>query len=335
MRVYQRQGTVADLPMIFTFSGAADCLQVRILNSDQSVRVGWTEFTNGGNFTFPHGGWYFVQVRAISGNRAGTVAMLDYVGIGDVYVTAGQSNSVFYGESPQKTATGRVSYYDGVDWVLCQDALQRITPGATGGAPWCLLGDIMVSNYNVPIAFAPVGWPGTAISQWQKNAGNAPGESGSLYTRLMRTVRFFGARGVKAVLWHQGESDVGITDSTTYKNSLFNLIVGSREEAGYGVPWFVSRATYPWDWSVSSLPAWQTYSENGNPLRIQAVENARVQIRQGQEATVGQDVNAVYYGPDTDQAGMSYRFGELHFNNVGLASVAQAWFNSIHPIIAR
>jgi len=335
MRVYQRQGTVADVPVSVGLSGGADCLQLRVLNADRSVRVGWTEFTNNQNFRFPHGGWYVVEIRAIAGNKTGQVAALDHIGIGDVYVTAGQSNAVFYGESPQKTATGRVAYFDGTDWTLCQDPLQRITPGATGGAPWCLLGDIMVNNYNVPIAFAPVGWPGTTISQWQQGAGSSPGASGELYARLMRTLRHFGANGVRAVLWQQGESEVGITSGETYKVSLLNLVVGSRQEVNYPVKWFVSRSTFPWDWVNSPLASWQAYSEYVNPQRIQAVENARVQIRLAQEAACGGDVNAVYLGPDTDQAGIAYRYGELHFNNQGIASVGQAWFNSIHPVIAR
>lgn len=334
MRVYQRQGATADVSVSVGLSGASDCLQARVLNSDQSIVVPWTNVVDG-KLRIPNGGWYYVQVRAIANNTAGSVGMLDFVGVGEVFVTAGQSNSTFYGESPQKTASGKVVYFDGAEWQICQDPLKRVDPDAPGGAPWCLLGDMMASAYNVPVAFAPTGWGGTSITQWQKNASGSPGAPGALYARLMQIVQYFGPGGVRAVLWHQGESDVNAMDSWTYATHLLNIVQGTREAVNHPVSWFVSRATYPHDWGSSQAHNWQVISSQGNSARIQVLDAARLQIRAGQEAIVQQDGNGVYYGPDTDLLGTDYRYDGVHFSNYGLSVTAQAWFNVIHPIISR
>jgi hypothetical protein len=52
-----------------------------------------------------------------------------------------------------------------------------------------------------------------------------------------------GPRGFRAVLWHQGESDVGMS-ADDYANRLGNLIRSSRQAAAWDIPWFVARVSY-------------------------------------------------------------------------------------------
>src|SRR5262249_33214233 len=134
------------------------------------------------------------------------VGTVDNVGSGEVFITAGQSNAGFWGQPVQRSATGKVSYYDGSAWLPCSDPVD-LGDGGTGGAPWCLFGDMLVSKADVPVGIVPVAYGGTPISAWLPNARSKNGIR--LYGRLAMRLQTLGLHGVRGILWHQGESDVG------------------------------------------------------------------------------------------------------------------------------
>ena len=55
------------------------------------------------------GGWYRLDVRAASAGKAVAQATVERVGVGEVFVIAGQSNSANHGAEKQASKTGRVS----------------------------------------------------------------------------------------------------------------------------------------------------------------------------------------------------------------------------------
>ena len=61
-----------------------------------------------GRLTLPAGGWYQVTVRARTGTRMIAEQLVDKVGVGEVFVTAGQSNSANFGNPQQKAKDERV-----------------------------------------------------------------------------------------------------------------------------------------------------------------------------------------------------------------------------------
>jgi hypothetical protein len=67
------------------------------------------------------GGFYRVEIKAT--NPVGQLRFLSvqHVGVGKVFVIAGQSNSTNYGEVPQTTQTGMVTSFSGNEWVLAND----------------------------------------------------------------------------------------------------------------------------------------------------------------------------------------------------------------------
>ena len=59
------------------------------------------------------GGWYRLEVRATSGGKPVAQACVGHVGVGEVFVVAGQSNAANHGAEKQTTRTGRVAAFDG------------------------------------------------------------------------------------------------------------------------------------------------------------------------------------------------------------------------------
>lgn len=120
----------------------------------------WTVLARGneivnGNFTgklsLRAGGWYAVSVRARRGDIVIAEQKIEKVGVGDVYITAGQSNSANFGNPRQEAKDDRVIYYNGKDFVPAKDPI----PGACGdnGSPWPLLGDLIATSQRGPGMF--------------------------------------------------------------------------------------------------------------------------------------------------------------------------------------
>jgi hypothetical protein len=128
------------------------------------------------------------------------------------------------------------------------------------------------------------------------------------FPRLEWAVRVVGSNGARAVLWHQGESDsIDRTTAETYAARLRAVIGGSRDAAGWDIPWLVAR--------VSFHPA-------PRPEEMRAVVK-------GQEDVVGS--KCIFQGPTTDDMlGEQWRAPDLvHFNGAGLVEHGTRWARAI------
>ena len=183
------------------------------------------------------GGWYTLEVRALNNGKEVAHSTIDHVGVGEVFVGAGQSNSTNCGEFKIHQLSNKVATFSGTDWRLADDPQPGThdagLPGCTGGSFWPAFGDAMYEKYHVPIGVAVTGHSGTSINQWQ------PG--GELFLWTVGRMDELGREGFRAVLWHQGESDVSMK-SEEYRRKLAALITESRKAAGWDVPWFVARS---------------------------------------------------------------------------------------------
>ncbi len=83
-----------------------------------------------GAVEMPAGGWWRLEVRVSQGGKQLALGSVAHVGIGEVFVIAGQSNSANHGQEKQTTQTRRVASFDGKAWRIAQ-ARALLPAGAT------------------------------------------------------------------------------------------------------------------------------------------------------------------------------------------------------------
>lgn len=306
-QVFQRGASdTARVPVRVGASAGVDAVEARVVRHEcREVLVDWIPLQSAGAgefegaFELPSGGWYVLQTRERT--AAGVFVReeaVERIGVGEVFICAGQSNAANSGQTPMKSLDDRVSSFDGVHWTPCEDP-QRGANGE-GGSPWPVLGDLLARNLDMPVAFASVAVGGTSVNFWQ------PGEDG--YERLQRAALALGVKGARAVLWHQGESDaLGGMPTEQYVQRLTNTITRIREDAGYDLPWFVAKVSFCPD-------HWDEHPE------------MRDAIRSAQQALW--DAGTALQGPDTDALRAPHYRSEdrIHFSELGLRVHAERWF---------
>lgn len=278
----------------------------------------------------PAGGWYRLEVRVTQDGTTLAETAVEHVGVGEVFVVAGQSNSANYGAEKQVTKTGRVASWDGQRWQLSNDP----QPGASGNGGSFLppLGDSLATRFNVPIGFVSCGIGATSVREWLPTGAQFPnpptiesrvqklpsGEwesRGEAFEMFIARMQPLGPRGFRAVLWHQGESDANQRDTTRtlagplYREYLSKVIRESRREIGWEAPWFVAQVSY-------HVPG----------------DEASPEIREAQ-ASLAKDGIALA-GPDSDSLKSEWREANghgVHFSGPGLRQHAVLWGEKVIP----
>jgi len=67
------------------------------------------------------GRFYRVEIKSTNTLGKPQSFTIQHVGVGEVFVIAGQSNSTNYGEIPHTTQTGMVTTFSGTEWSLAND----------------------------------------------------------------------------------------------------------------------------------------------------------------------------------------------------------------------
>lgn len=282
----------------------------------------------------PAGGWYRLNVRVTRGDKVLAENVVDRVGIGEIFVIAGQSNSANHGEEKQQSKSGKVVTFDGKSWRVCNDP----QPGASGSGGSFVppFGDAMAQRFNVPVGFVTCGIGATSVREWLPkgatfphpptltgNVTQRPGgdweSKGQAYDMFVSRMKALGPDGFRAVLWHQGESDANQSDATRtlpgklYREYLEKIIRDSRRDIGWDVPWFVAQASY-------HVPG----------------DEASAEIRAAQ-ASLWKDGVALE-GPDSDALKGEWREGGgkgVHFSGPGLREHAARWVDKVAPWLEK
>ena len=323
----------------FIEKGPPTSIEVKITGAGAGGNWGKIRATVTGSFfegktVVPAGGWYRIEVRALKGLVILGGCHIDHVGIGEVFVVAGQSNSANHGEERQNTITGLVSSFNKDNWQPAYDP----QPGAdgNGGSFMPAFGDTVAEKFGVPVGIVACGVGGTSVREWLPRGTVFPirpyteafisqREDGSWeatgvpFENMISRINKIGEEGFRAVLWHQGESDADqIPASYTLPGYLYwqymdRLITETRKRTGNNAPWFTAQATYH------------------NPSRQETPD-----IRAAQKALW--ESGLTLEGPDTDKLKGKLRDigGEgVHFSKEGLRIHAMLWFEKVCPWLER
>jgi hypothetical protein len=323
--VYQRNFDGSPIVAPLSVNNAGASLEYRVLNRSTGTSGSWLSFdTETGGVSRADvnldAGWYDVIVRNKS-TQAQT-QQIEKVGVGDVFVVAGQSNSEnFGGTNPGQIVDERVSAYNlRLDqWVLGKDP--QTNKGAYNldkGSPWSYFGNYYTQCTNVPIHIISVGWGNTRVEQWTPSFdGTLPGNGQGLVTTSLYVDRLQPAinqvknyNGARALFWHQGENDVSRGTGTQNYSAWLNTIINqTRSDIGDStLPWFVAL--------VSEI--------NGES------ESKRQPVLNGQIETIISNSN-VTVGSQTDKFLKVASLIEdgVHFSATGLDEHAKEWFNAL------
>ncbi|MET7259356.1 T9SS type A sorting domain-containing protein [Dyadobacter fermentans] len=309
------------------------------------------------------GGWYQLEARGVAnGGGTSSIATLARVGVGEVFVVAGQSNATGGDSNPN----GPAAAHDQVNSVNFQNVdpgTSTITPYSNvqlpcpefvhldanvktapfGNYAWCWgsFGDKIYEKLHVPVMIFNSGWSSTGVDNWKQTIDpNGVTTSAFGYTfpaglpfgHLRLALNYYIAQlGVRAVLWHQGESDnyleqPGDNTYNRYLSALWDVVNASRNVTGKpNLGWVVARAS--------------RFTVNGATRVSANVVNAQNEL-------INNDglYPYVFQGPETDPYySIEYRHDEVHFRGdgvtpspdgqiySGLISLAGFWADKITP----
>jgi len=185
----------------------------------------------------PAGGLYRLETglqlsgAAIEWSQRGD--MVHHLGVGDVWVIAGQSNSAGYGKAPvvDSPELGVHMFHARGAWQLAAHPLSDSTGSryaanrehANGShSPYLAFARFLRRRLGYPIGLIPAALGGSPISAW------APSLDGTLFRNAQAYVRDAGG-ACRGVLWYQGESDTGEGDREAYLGRFRELVAGFRE----------------------------------------------------------------------------------------------------------
>ncbi len=278
--VFQRNNTnQANVPITGNCPANATRIEARLLvrAGQNGGATGWQIIDvapDNGSFQgiLPNvtGGWYDLEVKAFdAGTEVGTI-QVERVGVGEVFVTAGQSNSWGGSFTLGQATDDRVSIVNSWSGItnpgvfdesqlpltfshanLGLDGMAGMAPGAPVFM-WGALGDRLTQRLGVPVLFFGASYPGSRSTDWfeavsgAEAAHNGDYQKNAPYRGLGATLAHYLKRtGMRAVLWHQGESDNYYRTYADYVSQIGAVIAKSRAQSGFdNLSWVVSRVSY-------------------------------------------------------------------------------------------
>jgi hypothetical protein len=226
-------------------------VQLRLVREDNSLPVtsalDWSDARTMANGTWkaalkkiPAGGLYRLETRYNpKSNPAGEWSprgdMRHFLGVGDLWVIAGQSNSAGYGRGPvvDPPTLGVHLFRNSEQWALATHPLNESTDtkhvvnreGANSGhSPYLHFGRLVQQQMGFPVGLVQTSLGGSPLIAWNPTET----EEAVLYENMLHCIELVGGK-VKGVLWYQGESDTGIAESATYEKRFVQAVQSWRK----------------------------------------------------------------------------------------------------------
>jgi hypothetical protein len=355
--VFQRNNSnISPIYIAGNYTTFADRIEARAVSRPmiptQGITTNWTTIQSNPSNGYYYGtlnvsgGWYDLEVRQWNGNTLLGTATLQRIGVGEIFLIAGQSNATGdeglrnqgnYGPMANDDRVSIVNYtvtyptnYGGVVLPRAEfshlDSTFNIAPFGVSAWCWGALGDTLTKRLNVPIAFFNGGWSGTGSNAWRESANDSTATPfnfitfprGMPYGNLRAALNFYIAQfGVRAVLWHQGETDnVQEVNRNTYGSNLKTIISKSREHSGKAnLAWVVSKVSRFKGFQITNSRTWQPVIDAQNDV-IGINGNAQTNY-----------TPQVFEGPSTDGLiGPNVRTSDsIHFVGNGHRILASVW----------
>ncbi len=319
------------------------------------------------------GGWYTLKIRTYKNAKLIDSTSLQRVGVGENFIIAGQSNAqgsardtdlssgakddrvnvanfynyfTFYNSSTTNKKIGEFN----TDFPFTEfsklDSQATIGPMGLSNYYWPRLGDMLTEKYNVPVSFINAAWLGTKMRNWYESSQTNPKPSqnpynpdlyysaGHPFINFKRSVELYGFKnGVRAILWHQGESDsfsfkndteeTKKAEATKYKNQLIDVIKNLRNQTGIEVPWLISEISF----AAGRVDGVCTSNYWDNNF-----------IQAQREVVTSSDLPQVFSGPNTDNVEIPRKNDEIaacvHFSPAAYEELATLWSDKINAAIS-
>lgn len=283
-----------------------------------------------------YSGWHKLEIRATLPDGSSVITQVNRVGVGEVFVVGGASNSMGMSNHGSKTASSNVISFNQVNKKLDNNGVTVVPDQPydfpffsryeaenaaypTGESAWCWgeLGDKIYQKTGCPVLFFNVGWAAANSADYRTNAEGNDAYNFFIehywpfrqpYTNVVNTLKYFTSwLGVRSILWAHGETDAEYTNHTQrqYVNNITYVINESRAAAGQNVNWAIAVGG-------ASL---------GSSTPTHPITHAQVEL--GTKPGLN-----TWLGPNTDTIQVPRHEG--HFANLqggiqGLSLAAEAW----------
>lgn len=278
------------------------------------------------------GGWYRLDVRTKT-RRSETIATVDRVGVGEVFIVVG--HSVAHG-GRTNLAGATDDRVNTIAWPTNSDAARKdyertadpqflppllgthfangVVPGPFGHGTyfWAQFAERVARAQDVPVLLLNAAFGGTSLEHWAKSARGERFEHSFVksalrmpYINLHHALRHYAAvTGVRAILADQGQNDWPEPDARKVFTNYLAFVEQARTDLGFPeLAVMVNRATPP-----GNKPA----------------------IRRAQERMI-REVPHCFAGPDYDTLAKADRYDGVHLSESGLPHAAQLWAESLTP----
>jgi len=225
-------------------------VQLRVMREeDSTVAVPWTSTEAKADGTWaqtidnvPVGGLYRIETRywqntTVPAEWSIHGDFVHHVGVGDVWIIAGQSNAAGYGRGPvvDPPRLGVHILKNDETWDIATHIMNETTRSQhpnieaanPGHAPYLAFGKALHDVLGYPIGLIQTSLGGSPLSQW--NPVENP--EGALWKNLMHCLQLAG-NASRGMVWYQGESDANLDVGPTYEKRFADFVRSLRQHLG-------------------------------------------------------------------------------------------------------
>ncbi len=255
-QILQQENGKADIRLSGSWAAGDDMgtptVYVRLVREDSGTVIRWWtpgEMAEGNRWSavltgIPAGGLYRLETCLAAENGAVIEwamrgDMVHHLGVGDLYVIAGQSNSAGYGKDPvfDPPQLGVHLLKNSGKWDLATHPMNDSTnmiheanrEGCNSGtSPYLSFGKLLQRELGYPIGLIQASLGGSPLSAWDHT-------DAVLYHNMMDIIHSQTEK-IKGVLWYQGCSDAEGHETGDYLERFTRMVANIRREMGEEIP---------------------------------------------------------------------------------------------------